>query len=126
MTVADFIIRLKNGYMAKRDSVDVPYSKLNESMLTKLKALKYINDYDIEGDKKRTLKVKLKYDEDVAAITDVKIFSRPGRRWYVNYKDIRPVLGGMGTSLVSTSKGVMTAAETKKNKIGGELLFSVW
>ncbi|OGK13438.1 30S ribosomal protein S8 [Candidatus Roizmanbacteria bacterium RIFCSPLOWO2_01_FULL_38_12] len=126
MTVADFIIRLKNGYMAKRDSVDVPYSKLNESMLTKLKALKYINDYDIEGDKKRTLKVKLKYDEDVAAITDVKIFSRPGRRWYVNYKDIRPVLGGMGTSLVSTSKGVMTAAETKKNRIGGELLFSVW
>jgi len=112
--------------MAKRDSVDVPYSKLNESMLTKLKALKYINDYDIEGDKKRTLKVKLKYDEDVAAITDVKIFSRPGRRWYVNYKDIRPVLGGMGTSLVSTSKGVMTAAETKKNRIGGELLFSVW
>lgn len=126
MTVADFIIRIKNGYMAKRDNVEILYSKLNESMLAKLKALHYISEYEIRGDVKKNIMVKLRYEEGVPAVTDVKIFSTPGRRWYTTYKDVRSVLGGMGTSLVSTSKGVLTAAEVKKHRIGGELLFEIW
>ena len=126
MTVADFIIRIKNGYMAKRDDVTVIYSKLNESMLAKLKVLHYIEGYEMTGDVKKNITINLRYDDEVPAITDVKIFSTPGRRWYTTYKDVRPVLGGMGTSLISTSKGVMTAAEVKKHKIGGELLFEIW
>ena len=126
MTVADFIIRIKNGYMARRDDVTVIYSKMNESLLAKLKVLHYIAGYEVSGDVKKNITIKLRYDDGVPAITDVKIFSTPGRRWYATYKDVRPVLGGMGTSLISTSKGVMTAAEVKKHKIGGELLFEIW
>ena len=126
MTVADFIIRIKNGYMAKREDVTVIYSKLNESMLAKLKVLNYIEGYGITGDVKKNITIRLRYEDGVPAITDVKIFSTPGRRWYATYKDVRPVLGGMGTALISTSKGVMTVAEVKKYRIGGELLFEIW
>jgi len=126
MTVADFIIRIKNGYMAKREDVTVIYSKLNESMLAKLKVLNYIEGYGITGDVKKNITIRLRYEDGVPAITDVKIFSTPGRRWYATYKDVRPVLGGMGTALISTSKGVMTVAEVKKHRIGGELLFEIW
>ena len=126
MTVADFIIRIKNGYMAKREDVTVIYSKLNESMLAKLKVLNYIEGYGITGDVKKNITIHLRYEDGVPAITDVKIFSTPGRRWYATYKDVRPVLGGMGTALISTSKGVMTVAEVKKHRIGGELLFEIW
>ncbi len=112
--------------MAKRDNVEVGYSKLNEAMLVKLKSLNYIEDYKIEGEVKKTIAVNLKYEDGVSAMTDVKIFSTPGRRWYTTYKDVKPVLGGMGTALVSTSKGVMTVAEVKKQRIGGELLFEIW
>jgi len=126
MTVADFIIRIKNGYMAKRDYVEVTYSKMNETLLAKLKALQYIVSYEVIGDVKKKIMIKLRYEDGVPALTDVKIFSTPGRRWYTTYKDVKPVLGGMGTALVSTSKGAMTVAEVKKHKIGGELLFEIW
>jgi small subunit ribosomal protein S8 len=68
----------------------------------------------------------LKYDEGVPALTDVKIFSTPGRRWYTAYNELKPVLGGMGHALISSSQGVMTGSEARKAKVGGELLFHIW
>lgn len=126
MPITDLIIRLKNGYMAKKESVIVPYSKFRESVLKKLKELDYIESYEIEGETIKEMTVQLKYIEGVPALTDVKIFSTPGRRWYTPYKEIRPVLGGMGRVIISSSKGILTDREAKQERVGGELLFHVW
>lgn len=126
MTVADLVIRIKNGYMADRESIVVPFSKLNESILVKLKKLNYIGEYTVEGEVVKNFTVNLKYDDGVSAFTDVKIFSTPGRRWYTTYHEIKPVLGGIGTAIISSSKGILTGVEAKKEKVGGELLFHIW
>jgi small subunit ribosomal protein S8 len=126
MSVADFIIQIKNGYMAKRETISMPYSKLSGALLMKLKKLQYIDSYDVKGDAVKRVTVVLKYDEEVPALTDVKIFSTPGRRWYLSYSDIRPVLGGLGKAIVSTPKGLLTGAEARREKVGGELLFHIW
>lgn len=126
MPVIDLIIRLKNGYMAKKEIVSLPFSKFKESVLSKLKALGYVSDYTIEGENKKYFRVELSYNEGQPALTDVKIFSTPGRRWYSSYKDIKSVKGGMGHAIISSSKGIMTDREAKKSQIGGELLFYIW
>lgn len=126
MTVADLVIRIKNGYMAEKESIMVPFSKLNESILAKLKKLNYIGDYSVEGDVVKNVTVMLKYDDGVSAFTDVKIFSTPGRRWYTTYHEIKPVLGGLGQAIISSSKGILTGNEAKKERVGGELLFHIW
>lgn len=122
-TVTDLIIRIKNAYMARIEMVDTPHSKFKESVLKRLKDLKYIKDFKKVGHK---LAVELRYDELTPSITDVKIISTPGRRIYVSYKDLKPVLGGLGYSLISTPKGILTNKEARKEKTGGELLFHIW
>jgi small subunit ribosomal protein S8 len=126
MSVADFIIQIKNGYMARRESISMPYSRFNESLLMKLKKLQYIDGYSIDGEIVKRVTVYLKYEEEVPALTDVKLFSTPGRRWYLSYSDIKPVLGGLGKAIVSTPKGLLTGAEAQREKVGGELLFHIW
>ncbi len=126
MSVADLIIQIKNGYMARRESIEMPFSKFSESLLFKLKKLQYIEGYETEGDKVKRVTVFLKYDEGVPALTDVKLFSTPGRRWYLSYSDIKPVLGGLGKAIVSTPKGLLTGSEARREKVGGELLFHIW
>src|SRR3990167_8147029 len=122
-SIGDLIIRIKNGYLVHKESISTPHSRFREDVLKKLKALGYIKDYRVKGDKVKTVDVKLVYNDGVSAITDVKLHSSPGRRWYRSAKDIKPVLGGLGVAIVSTSKGILTNKETKKFKIGGELLF---
>ncbi len=126
MSITDLIIRLKNGYMSRKDSVAAPYSKYGVSVLEKLQKLNYIESYEVEGELIKNVTVILKYNNGVPAITDVKIFSKPGRRWYTPYKEIRPVLGGMGKVILSSSKGIVTDKEAKKERVGGELLFHIW
>lgn len=126
MTVADLVIRIKNGYMADRETIEVSFSKFNVSILEKLKQLNYINDYTVEGDVVKKISASLKYEDGVATFTDVKLFSTPGRRWYTTYQDIKPVLGGLGQAIISTSKGILTGKEAQKEKVGGELLFHIW
>ncbi len=70
--------------------------------------------------------VELSYADGMPAMTDVKIYSKPGRRWYVTVKKIKTVFGGLGAAIISTPKGILTNQEAKKEKIGGELLFEVW
>lgn len=126
MSITDLVIRLKNGYMSRKDRITVPYSKYRISVLEKLQELNYIEKFEIEGEVIKTIYVDLKYDHGIPAITDVKIFSKPGRRWYVPYKEIRPVLGGMGKVILSSSKGILTDKEAKQERVGGELLFHIW
>lgn len=126
-TIIDLIIRIKNGYIANRESIECPYSKLREEVLKKLAALKFIKGYKI--DKSVTFHkfiIELKYENGIAALTDVKIYSKPGRRWYVPAKKISQVFGGLGASILSTPKGILTNKEARKEQTGGELLFEVW
>ena len=122
----DFIIRIKNGYMAGKRQITVRYSKMNEELLKKLKSLGYIGEYTVEGDVKKHIIVNLLYTDEVPAVTNVKIYSKPGGRHYVSYKELKVVLGGFGYSLLSTPKGIITNSEAKENKVGGELLFAIW
>lgn len=122
-TVIDLIIRVKNGYLSRKETIHVLFSKTNEEVLKKLKTLGFIKSFKKE---ERNIIVELLYREKMPSFTDVKIFSKPGRRYYVSYKELKSVLGGLGYSLLSTSKGIMTNKEARKQKTGGELLFELW
>lgn len=126
-SIIDLIIRIKNSYLARKESLSCYYSKFKEEILKKLKELKYIKDYKIEEkDSKKMIFIELLYIDKEPAITDVKIYSKPGRRYYVSYKDLKPVMSGYGHSIISTPKGIMTNKEARLKKIGGELLFNIW
>ncbi|KKQ23620.1 MAG: 30S ribosomal protein S8 [Candidatus Roizmanbacteria bacterium GW2011_GWC2_37_13] len=122
----DLIIRLKNGYMARKEIIESPYSRMREKILMKLISLKIIKSYKIEGDQPQKIKIELLYKNKQPVLSDVRIYSRPGSRHYVSYRDLKPVLSGYGFSLISTSKGIITDKEAKNQKLGGELLFSIW
>ncbi|KKP51249.1 MAG: 30S ribosomal protein S8 [Candidatus Roizmanbacteria bacterium GW2011_GWA2_33_33] len=125
-SIIDLVIRIKNGYMAKKEIIESPHSKYKEAILKKLMNLKFIESYSVKGKIKKNIIINLSYEEGNPAITDVKIFSKPGMRLYISYKNLKPVLSGFGYSVLSTSKGIMTDREAKKAKLGGELLFSFW
>jgi small subunit ribosomal protein S8 len=125
-SVIDLIIRIKNGYMAKKETIESPYSKYKEAVLKKLIDLKVVKDYKVKGEIKKIMTINLIYEEGEPAISDVKIYSKPGMRFYTSYNNLKPVLSGFGYSILSTSRGIMTDREAKKMKLGGELLFSFW
>jgi len=122
----DLIIRLKNGYLVGKEIVHSPHSHFKEEILAVLKTLAFIKNYKVEGDKKKSLIIDLKYVDGQPAITNIKIISKLGQRTYVSYKDLKPVLSGLGYSILSTPKGVMTNRQARKEKVGGELLFQIW
>ena len=124
--ITDLVIRIKNGYLARRELIEAPYSTMRVEVLKKLKDLGYLKEFNIEGDKVKKINITLEYKSGVPAVTDVKIYSKPGSRWYVRSKDLRPVLGNLGVSLLSTPNGVLTNREAKSQNIGGELLFDIW
>lgn len=126
-TVIDLLIRIKNGYLAEKHEISAVYSNLNVSILELMKQNGYIKDYSvIEEGLKKDLMVVLDYSNKEPAMTEVKIVSKPGRRIYRSFKDLRPVLGGIGMSVVSTPKGIKSDKEARKLKIGGEVLFNIW
>lgn len=112
--------------MAKRETIEAPYSKFVEEVLKKLKSLGYVSSFKTEGTGKKKIKVELAYDKEESTFTDVAVFSKPGRRYYVSYKDLKPVVSGYGYSILSTPVGILTDKEAKAKKIGGELLFNIW
>jgi small subunit ribosomal protein S8 len=122
----DLVIRLKNGYLARKSHIESPHSRLREEILAKLKALGYVAGYEVSGDIIKTITIELKYTKTEPAVTDVKLYSTPGRRWYVSAKDLKPVLNGIGFAILTTPKGIMTNIEAKKANLGGELLFDIW
>ena len=122
-SVIDLIIRIKNGYMARKESVEIANSHLNEEVLKKLRQLGYIKSFRLS---QREIQVELLYKGRNPVMTDVQIFSKPGRRYYVSYHDLKLIMGGLGYSILSTSKGILSNKEARKRKGGGELLFSIW
>jgi small subunit ribosomal protein S8 len=126
--VADFLARIRNSLHARHQKLDVPSSKLKLEMARILKEEGYIANYKAtEENGKKILRVYLKYGTDnQAVISDLKRISRPGCRVYVSRTEIPRVLGGMGITIMTTPKGVMTGREARKQGVGGELLCEVW
>ena len=126
-TIGDMLTIIRNGYMTKKEIVIVSHSKLKEEVAKKLYKLGCVESVDLEkGDKKKSLKIKLKYEKGEPAIVHVRRVSTPGLRVYRPKSGIKPVLSGMGFSLVSTSKGIMTDRESLKAGVGGEIICEVW
>ena len=126
--IADFLTRIRNGLRAGHDEVVIPHSKMKAEMARILQEQGYIEAYSTEAARVgETLRVRLKYTEQRApVITGLKRVSRPGRREYVAAGQVPKVFGGMGTAIVSTSKGVMTGHDARRQGIGGEVVAYVW
>jgi small subunit ribosomal protein S8 len=124
----DLLTKIKNAQAVKKESVKLPYSNMDFAVAELLVTHKFLDGAFKKGRlPKRVLDAKLKYDKNgQGAIQGVKILSRPSRRLYIGYKDIRPVRQGYGLLVLSTSKGVMDGKSAKKQKLGGQLLFEVW
>ena len=126
--VADFLTGIRNAIRAHHRKVDVPASKLKTDLARVLLRGRYINNFKvIEDTKQGVLRIYLKYTgDDTSVITGIKRTSTPGRRVYVAKDSIPRVMGGMGTSIVSTSRGLMTDREAREAGLGGELMCQVW
>lgn len=125
--VADFLARIRNAIRARHQKLDVPASKLKAEIARILKEEGYISNYKTqEEDGKQVLRVYLKYVGTEAAIRDLARVSRPGCRVYIGRDEIKRVQGGMGISIMTTPKGVMTGRQARRDGVGGELLCEVW
>lgn len=126
--IADFLTRIRNGLRADHDVVDMPHSKFKVELARILQEQGYIETYSTEPARVgQVLRVKLKYTEDrKSVIQGLKRVSTPGRRTYVNSGQVPKVQGGMGTAIVSTSSGVMTGHDARRQGVGGELVAFVW
>lgn len=126
--IADFLTRVRNGLQADHDDVVMPTSGLKAEMARILTEQGYVESYGVEpGRVGPNLRVTLKYTEDrKPVIMGMKRVSTPGRRQYVGSKEVPKVQGGMGTTIISTSRGVMTGHDARRNGVGGELVAKVW
>lgn len=129
--IADFLTRVRNGIQASHEEVRIPSSKLKREMARILQEQGYIDRFEIDAptadQPAEIIRVRLKYADDrTSAISGLRRISRPGQRTYVGHGEIPKVLGGMGTAIVSTSKGVMTGHEARQAGVGGEVVAHVW
>src|SRR4029450_620160 len=129
--IADFLTRIRNGIMAAHETVEIPSSRLKREMARILTEQGYIEGFDeapgVPGSAADKILVRLKYTENrTSVISGLRRVSRPGQRRYVDSKSIPKVLGGMGTTILSTSHGVMTGHEARAAGVGGEIVAEVW
>ena len=126
--VADFLTRVRNALSAQHDTVVIPSSKFKVELSRILKEQGYIEDYGTEPARVgEALRIRLKYtDQRASVISGLKRVSSPGRRTYVHSGEIPKILGGMGTTIISTSQGVMTGHDAKRQRVGGEVVAYVW
>jgi len=126
--IADMLTRVRNAASAKFNRVDIPGSRVKSEIAKILKTEGYIRNYKfIKDDKQGILRLYLKYVSDQqSVIFGLERVSKPSRRVYLKSKDIKPVLSGMGVSIISTSKGMMTDKTARKENIGGEVLCNIW
>jgi len=126
--IADMLTRIRNATMARHDRVEMPHSRLKEHIAAVMKSEGYLDDVRLsEGDGPRMLTLVLRYGrERESAIDGLRRVSTPGRRVYVRHDRIQRVCSGMGISILSTSRGVMTDREARRQRVGGELLCEIW
>jgi small subunit ribosomal protein S8 len=125
--IADMLTRIRNAILAHHARAEMPLSKLKVRIAEILKEEGFIADYSVQDEKPATLTVLLKYGRDKnSAIIGLRRLSRPGRRVYVGHGDLPKVMSGMGISIISTSRGVLTNKQAEQQRVGGELLCEVW
>jgi small subunit ribosomal protein S8 len=125
--ISDFLTRIRNAAKAKKPRVDIPSSSMKKNLAEILKNQNYIENYElIEDNKQNILRVQLKYRSGISAISGLKRISTPGLRVYKNSIDLPRVLNGLGIAVVSTSKGLLTDKEARKNSVGGEVVCYIW
>jgi small subunit ribosomal protein S8 len=125
--IADMLTRIRNANQMKHETVDIPASKLKKEILELLKKEGYIVGYKVvKGDVQDTLRVTLKYLANDRVVKGLKRISKPGLRVYAKTNEVPKVLNGLGIAVISTSQGLMTDREARKQRVGGEILAYVW
>jgi small subunit ribosomal protein S8 len=126
--ISDLLTRLRNAHLAKHDRLDMPASKLKSELCRVLKESGFVEDFRvIEAVPQGTLRIYLRYsDAGTPAIQHLRRISKPGRRVYRKAEDLRPVRNGLGVGIVSTSQGVLTDAQARQRRVGGEVLCEIW
>ncbi len=127
--IADMLTRIRNANTAKHDTVDIPASKMKQAIADILLKEGYVKAVDvIEEGNFKTIKITLKYgaDKNEKILTGLKRISKPGLRVYASKDELPKVLGGLGTAIISTNKGILTDKEARKANVGGEVLAFIW
>lgn len=127
-TLGDFLTIIRNASMAGKKTCTAHFSKLRQGVVAILKESGYISGYrQIENENGHaTLEIRLKYVDNTPAITGIERLSKPGRRLYFGYQEIPRVLGGLGINILTTSKGVVSDVQARREKLGGEVICKVW
>lgn len=127
-TIGNFLTIIRNGIMASKRFVNAPYSNLRLELAKILKEEGFIKDFFVEETSpiKKEIKILLKYVEGESVIHEINRVSRPGKRCYSGVNDLKPVIGGLGISILTTSKGIMTNKKAKELAIGGEIICTIW
>ncbi len=124
--IADFLTRLRNASRSRKTDLLIPYSRMKADLAGILKKEGYISDFEVQTEGRPHLRVVTKFSGKTPAITGLKRVSRPGLRRYVGAGEIPRVLGGMGISILSTPRGVLSGREARRQNVGGELLAYIW
>ena len=124
--ISDMLARIRNANRALLPAIEVPHSRIKESIAGILKREGYITDFAVEGKVPRTIKLRLKYQGRKSVIEGLRRVSTPGLRRYTGASEIPRVRGGLGVAVVSTSEGLMTDTQARRKNIGGELICYVW
>jgi small subunit ribosomal protein S8 len=125
--IADYLARIRNAIAARHEKVDVPASLVKLEITKILKEEGYLQNYKVQEDNKQNIiRIFLKYADGASVITGLKQVSKPGRRVYSSKDKVPRVIGGLGISIVSTSRGIMTGEASQKAGVGGEVLCEVW
>ena len=126
--IGDMFTRIRNGQMRSLNSISIPASKFRSKILEILKTEGYINSFFLESNdnNKKVIKVNLKYYEGTPVIKEIKRISKPGRRVYSRATSIPKIQNGLGMAIISTSQGVMSDIEARKNNVGGEIICKVF
>ncbi len=124
--ISDFLTRFKNAARAGNETFTAPYSKIKADIAEILKQEGYLWKYEVVTGERTELKVSPKFVDGRPVLTDLKRVSKPGRRQYVGSQEIPRVMSGLGISILSTPKGIMSGVSAKRQKLGGELLANIW
>lgn len=126
--IGDFLTIIRNATRVSKTSVLIPHSNIRFAIALLLKQEGFVRDVGVEeiGNNKKTIKITLKYVDGESVIHEIKRMSTPGCRTYSSIQDVRPVIGGIGVSILTTSRGVLTHKQAKKLNVGGEVICTVW
>lgn len=127
--IGDFLTIIRNGLMASKPFVNAPFSKIRAEIARILKEEGFIKDFSIEQDEesnKKIIKISLKYVDGESVIHEITRMSKPSRRYYASIQNVKPVIGGLGISILTTNQGIVSNRQAKKLKVGGEVICTVW